>query len=276
VFQIRIFISFLLVLLLFSCNYDPQVEIKRYHCSDSICELPDSHSPKMNFDSDVEICLLSCPSGNAEHTKIVNSINRSILELIAPDYVNEEYDSISKRLVHANIEEMREINSNRFSSLLYDDTEECDEDSITYNFYNNISTDCRIGLGDSIICYTYNLSSYISGAHPNNVSYAYSYSLINGNKIHPNLLFSKEGKSKMLDRIIAKLIKREKVKNEEELRALGFEVLQLTDNILLDKDSITFHYDSYTIAPFSYGEFIDIKFSYSEISDIFLWTNPEK
>ena len=271
-FHIRIFISFLLLLFLFSCNHDPQVEIKRYSCSDSICELPDSHSPRMKFNSDVELCLLSCPSGNMEHEKIVNSINRSILELIAPDYVNEEYDSISKRLVHANIEEMREINSNRFSSLFFDDS----EDSITYNFYNNISTDCRIGLGDSVICYTYYLSSYISGAHPNNISHAYSYSLINGSKIHPNLLFSKEGKAKMLDRIIAKLIKREKVKNEEELRELGFEVLQLTDNILLDKESITFHYDSYSIAPFSYGEFIDIKFSYPEVSDIILWKTPDK
>ncbi len=268
-------LSIFILLSIFSCSRDIKVTINKYSYSDSIVQDFKSSNISLNYLSDVNLCLLSCPSGNLQTDKVVKSINRSILELIAPDYINEPYDSICYHLVRDYIEEMNQITTSHFSYDLDEETEDKDQyDSIAYHFYNNINTDCRIGLGDSIVCYTYNLSSYVGGAHPADLSYAYSYSLLNGNKIHPNLLFTRENKPKMLSRIIDKLIKQNQVSSKEELRGLGIEVLQLTDNILLDKDSITFHYDTYSIAPYAYGE-INIKFSYDEISDIFIWTNSK-
>ncbi len=279
--MIRSFSIFLILylFLLTGCHHSPQIKIERYSYSDSIIYPSDGKSSEMRYASSVDICLLSCSSSNHDTDKIVKSINRSILELIAPDYVNEDYDSISRYVVRDNLEEMSDIGGKRFGSFLEEDEEETSDESLfdpmSYSLYNNLTTDCRIGLGDSVVCYTCNNVNYMGGAHPGETSFAYSYSLLNGSRIHPNRLFTKEGKSKMLDLIIKKLIKQEKVKDEEELKSLGFEVLQLTDNILLDKDSITFHYDTYSIAPYSYGD-INIKFSYPEISDIFLWTNPDQ
>jgi len=273
---IRFFFHTLFITFLFiSCTPKQNVSINRYTYSDSIVHVSDDSLLKLNFLSESEICLLSTPTKDSHTDKVVESINRSILALVAPNYINDPFDSICKHQVDASLVEMYESTMSRIDSFNFSDSEESESyDSITYDFYNKLITDCRIGLGDSIICYTVYSSSYISGAHPFELSYAYSFSLKDGSRIYLNKVISSSDKSKMLKRIISKLIKQEQVRDEEELHSLGFEVNQISDNILLDKDSITFHYDTYSIAPYTYGE-IDVKFSYDEVSDLLIWSRSK-
>ncbi len=265
----------LLLLLLTGCNRGSKISINHYSYSDSIIQSTNSTGSGLNYKSEVLLCLLSTSSKDTKEQAVVKAINQSILDQISSEYKNEIPDSICHYIVRDNLQEMSDLANKRYGyGYEFNDNdneiESESSDEITYTFYNNFTTDCRIGLGDSVVCYTYNSSSYLGGAHPGNYSFALTYSLRDGNIIYPNRLFSNTDRQEMLKRIVSKLIDRHKVKNEEELQGMGFEVTKLSDNILLDKDSITFHYDSYTIAPWVYGD-IDVRFSYEEVKDIFKW-----
>lgn len=261
-----------LLLLLTSCNRGSEISINQYSYSDSIIHSTNSTASDLNYKSEVLLCLLSTSSNDTKEQAVVKAINQSILDQISSEYKNETPDSICHYIVRDNLQEMSDLANKRYGyEFNGNEIESESNDETAYTFYNNFTTDCRIGLGDSVVCYTYNSSSYLGGAHPGNYSFALTYSLRDGNVIHPNRLFSNSDRQEMLKRIVSKLINRHKVKNEEELQGMGFEVTKLSDNILLDKDSITFHYDSYTIAPWVYGD-IDVRFSYEEVKDIFKWT----
>ncbi len=267
---IHIFLIISVYLLTLSCTKDHHIVIENFFYSDSVTH-QDPHSKNV-FDlrSEVRLSMLRSTSDDEREQKIVKNINNFIKDQVSEGFKTTDGDSLVREISHSYVMELLDIARSRYSSsdeessdLLsgYDDTE------LYCTFYNNVDSECHFGLGDTIICFTGNTSCYMGGAHPGEESFAYSFSLNDGNIVRPNKLLKKNCKSEMIQRIKQKLIKQNKVKNEEELQGLGFKDIFISPNILLEKDSILFHYKNYTIAPFYLGS-IDIKFGYDELSDI--------
>lgn len=261
----------LVVLLLQGCKKH-DITITEYIYSDSITNDGSSRPDEYDFKSSIRLHLLSSNSDDSTEQKIVKCINNSILDMIAPELKNTPTDSIAKYLVDSNISEMRNVASDRDRiekshegtddiPSSYDDTE------VLFGFRIELTTDCKFGLGDSIICYSGTLSTYTGGAHPGDYVFATNYSLKNGSKVRLNSLFDRKSKEELCRRITEKLIKRENVKNEDELRGMGINEIYVPDNFLLGKDTLTILYDACSIAPYVYGP-IDIKFLYDEVSDL--------
>ena len=114
---------------------------------------------------------------------------------------------------------------------------------------------------------------YSGGAHPGEESFAYSFSLNDGNMLRINKLFKNGYQDELTHRIKLKLMEMQNVETEKELNARGFEEIGISPYFLLEKDGIIFRYESYTIAPFYVGD-IDIKFSASAFK-IHLFTHTE-
>lgn len=264
------FLILIVFLQFYGCK-QREIEIVEYTYSDSIHPFGPSYSNEYKIKSVIKFNLLKSTSNDPIEQKIVKSINNSILDLIAPDFKNSPSDSIAKYLVESNISEMSSLASERERLLRSGDLSETplsyDDPNSLSEFTMSLITDCKYGLGDSIICYSGSTLTYTGGAHPGDYVFAQSYSLNNGSKIRLNSLFDQKSKSELCRRITNKLICRENVKNEDELKGLGINDIFVSDNFLLGKDTMTFRYDACTIAPYVYGP-IDIYFLYDEISDL--------
>lgn len=138
-----------------------------------------------------------------------------------------------------------------------------------YSYYSNIYTSAQVGAGDTVVCYTVAASEYTGGAHPMHAATMRTYSLRTGRVVTPAVFFKADKENELLARMRKKLVKMMNVGSEAELEEIGFFMndLSLTDDMLLERDSVCLHYNPYDIAPYVYGD-IDIRLSYKDIEDL--------
>ena len=257
----------------FGCEKTHHVSIEHYSYTDSAEYKDNRNEYNLKLTSDVRIELLSTHSDDTREQKIVNNINNFIKNQLAEINDIDSGDSLAHYLVESYLDEMKDMTLSRFSDDSEEFSEEEADSAMVYDeelectFFNNVSSECHFGLGDSIVCFTGTTSCYLGGAHPGEESFAYSFSLNDGNMIRVGTLLRKDCKEEMLERIKHKLMQLNHVTTEEELNGLGFKDLFISPHILLEKDSVTFHYKNYTIAPFYLGA-INLNFSYDELKDI--------
>ncbi len=267
-----VFILFVLLTSLFSCERLHHVAIVHSSYSDSIDYVDKRKEYNLKLISDVHLDLLTTLSDDEREQKIVKTINNFITSQLAEISDIESGDSLAHYLVQSYLEEMLEMAMSRYTDEYEEYPEELDsmlvyDEEIDCTFFNNIQSECHFGLGDTIVCFTGNSSCYMGGAHPGEESFAYSFSLVDGNMVRIGTLLRKDCKGELLDRIKRKLMSLNHVDTEDELSGLGFKDIFISPHILLEKDSITFHYKNYTIAPFYLGA-INIRFGYDELKDL--------
>ena len=267
----NIFLIFIIFLVGVSCKQKHHIQICSYQHSDSLSYMELNEHNHIGLISEISLFQLTTDSDDPNEQRIVKNINNFIINEINSQYKDEIPDSIVVHIVRdnmegllTNIKEKDWLDADTTSiQPLYDDTELAD------TLYNKINAECHFGLGDTILCLKIISTVYTGGAHPGKDTYCYSFSLNNGNMIRPNKIVTKENMSELLNRIKLKLMAMKHFKNEDELEANGFKEIMVSPYIMLEKDSVAFFYESYSIAPFCEGD-INIKFSYKELEDISL------
>lgn len=255
-----------------SCRKKHDIQLSTYAYSDSLSYKERNSNSHIGLVSEIRLSQLETHSDTPSEQRIVKNINNFIINEINSTFKEEEPDSIVRHIAEQNLSELlmnlREKNlieedGDTIVSSLYDAAELSD------TLYNRIYADCHLGLGDTILCLRLSSAVYTGGAHPYKTTYCYSFSLNDGNKIRPSKVVTKENSPVLLDRIKHRLMDMKHLKDEDELEQNGFREIYVPYYILLEKDSINFFYESYSIAPFCEGD-IEIKFSYKELEDILL------
>ncbi len=261
----------MLLLFVVGCKKKHDIELRSYSYSDSLSYKERNSSTHIGLISEIRLSQLHTTSDKQSEQRVVKYINNFIINEINSSYKDESPDSIVYHIAKENMSELlsnlREKdlieNEDSTSSAIYDETELSD------TLYNRIYADCHYGLGDTIMCLRISSSVYTGGAHPGKTTYCHSFSLNDGSMIRQNTIVSRQDKPELLKRIKKRLMEMKHFNDESELETNGYREIYVSPYILLEDDSITFFYESYSIAPFCEGD-IEIKFSYKELEDITL------
>lgn len=259
--------------LIVSCKKKHEIEICSYEHTDSLVFKERNSESYINLISSIRLSQLETHSEDLSEQRIVKNINNFIINELSNTHKEKiNPDSIVNQLYSDNMSEL--LMNLREKELIDEDAKATSphpnkELEISDTLYNRIYADCHFGLGDTILCVRISSSVYTGGAHPGKTTYCYSFSLNDGGKIKGNRIVPRDQTTVLLSRIKHRLMEMKHFQSEEELESNGFREIIISPYLLLDKDSLTFFYESYSIAPFCEGD-IEVKFSYKELEDISL------
>lgn len=269
-----------LCMCLTACQEDAKkIRFTKYEVSDSVLLVANCKSGSPVCKASIALTLLQADSAN-QYARQVREINRYIIDKIlvtcegaAPEKAAEVY--VTKQ--------MKEFTST-VKDLYYEDLKMLDEQShlpqeqqsgvnslaSSYNYTFNVESEAKLGYADSVVCFKLKNYEFTGGAHGMTVETDVTFSLSTGHPILPEQVFKSGSKDQLIKRLTQKLMDMKHVKTQEQLREIGY--LDISDmfisqNMLLEKDSIKFHYDPYDIAPYVFGD-LTISFSYQELRDI--------
>lgn len=143
-----------------------------------------------------------------------------------------------------------------------------------YNYEYEINSELQEGK-DSIWNYAVTTFQYTGGAHPNTWAQWVNIDAANGKKLDKSEVFAKGTEEDICRLILDKLLAEANKKLEtdtltcvEGLQAVGILLdtdLYVPDNFLLEKEGVTFLYNTYDIAPYYMGRF-QLTLPYEEIN----------
>lgn len=143
-------------------------------------------------------------------------------------------------------------------------------DAPWFNSYYTLNSSASEGYKDCI-CYVIDYEIYSGGAHPSSIISCVNIDKSTGKEIALQDIFADDTEEELTGRLIQRLAKQHGVNSIEKLQALDyltFGDMYVTNNFLLDKDSIIFIYNNYEIAPYYKGR-SRIGFAYNELTDLF-------
>lgn len=114
-----------------------------------------------------------------------------------------------------------------------------------------------VGQWQGVVCISYYESSYLGGAHPNTMTFYKNYSLNSGKRVFLEAWFNSSQRE--LIRQYAERTFREEngLTANSSLAEAGYwfadDKFSLTDNYMISEEGLTFLYNPYEIAPYSYG-----------------------
>ena len=120
------------------------------------------------------------------------------------------------------------------------------------------------------VSYIMTREEYYGGAHPGTVSTIACFDPATGTEITLKDIFKEGYEDTLVTRLTDKLLKDNNVSTIEELCEKGYSLdvdFYITNNFILGKDSITFLYNRYEIAPYALGD-ISIALDYETLKDI--------
>ena len=124
-------------------------------------------------------------------------------------------------------------------------------------FYINRKGRFDADAADTVMVYQSSIDQYTGGAHGSYIPYTLNFSKRTGLLISIGDVLDATQEQAILDIMLAKLLKDNNCSTREELMEktgiLGLGELYLTENFQLHKDSITFCFGQYDIAPYSSG-----------------------
>lgn len=138
-----------------------------------------------------------------------------------------------------------------------------------FNAYYILKSYAHEGL-NGCICYVVDYEIYSGGAHPNNIISCVNIDAKTGREISLEEIFAEGTEDALIDKLILRLAQQNNVNSLEELKEegfLNFSDMYITNNFMLDKDSLFFLYNCYEIAPYSMGR-SRIGFNYDELKDL--------
>lgn len=125
-----------------------------------------------------------------------------------------------------------------------------------------------IGRRDSVVCYRFRDERYSGGAHAMHWTTCRTFSLTDGRPLVWRDIFAREADEVLKQLICQRICDFAQVDPEDypdSFYPLGS--VFATDNILLDRDSVVFHYDPYDVLPYVYGD-VEIGFRYEEVEGL--------
>lgn len=132
--------------------------------------------------------------------------------------------------------------------------------------YDHITGTADVGL-NGVINYTFHEDYYGGGAHPTQLVTIQRFDMQTGRVLSLWDVFTDSCSNTLKGLLTKKLMEREEVNTLEELHEKGF--LEMVDmflpqNFWLDKDSLSFFFNQYDIAPYALGQ-TSLSFSYEEL-----------
>ena len=132
--------------------------------------------------------------------------------------------------------------------------------------YDHIIGTADVGL-NGVINYTFHEDYYGGGAHPTQLVTIQRFDMQTGRTLGLWDVFSDSCSNTLKGLLTKKLMDREEVKTLDELHEKGF--LEMVDmflpqNFWMDKDSLSFFFNQYDIAPYALGQ-TSLSFSYEEL-----------
>lgn len=123
---------------------------------------------------------------------------------------------------------------------------------------------------DGVINYILDEDFYGGGAHPSQIRTILRFNAMTGNKIGLYEFFTNTCTNTLCNKLTQRLMDNLGVQTLDSLHSLGYlEMLDMfvTENFSLQKDSISFYYNQYDIAPYACGPSV-ISFSYDELEEL--------
>lgn len=142
-------------------------------------------------------------------------------------------------------------------------------DEMSQDMYDHYIGKAEFGC-EGIINYILCEDFYGGGAHPTAVTSIMRFDTNTGNKIGLREFFTDTCTASLCDRLTQRLMENIGVPTLDSLHSLGYlDMLDMfvSENFLLRKDSVSFFYNQYDIAPYSKGT-TTISFSYDELKDL--------
>lgn len=221
---------------------------------------------------------------NIEKLSLRNDSNKSLLVEYNIEYLNPQ-DSLAtkintlllKALISSDFDDAdfkhavqdyhtREVNvlTNELSLEMYANGNA----DIEYGFYSIRNGKFINHSHDKIISYSVETNVYYGGAHGMHEIKYLNFCKKDARQIHIEDVLDMSDESKIADLLLTQLLKDNNVDNVEQLMEktslLTINDLYVTDNFLLGKETITFHYNPYEIGPYASGS-TDITITLSSI-----------
>jgi len=182
----------------------------------------------------------------------------------------EASELINRQLISHFLDQKDEVDVNRavntFIERLANQMELEDDAPEMYDYYTG-----RADFGMSgIINYSLTENYYGGGAHPTSVTTLLRFNADTGRQINLEEIFVDSCMHTLTERLTQRLMHNLGVETLDSLHNLGYlDMIDMfvTDNFTLDKDSISFFYNQYDIAPYAMGT-TTLKFSYDELKDL--------
>lgn len=282
--RIRTYSFLVLTALLLTCcgHSGTNITFHVTELNDSVMLVPKNPRKSPVCEVGIRLTTLQAPAGD-RHETVVQAINRYIIDELLPGCRGASVQEAAKRYVG---QQMKEF-TRQVKDIYYEDLAYMNEDSLhatgdsldeslirlaiaRYCYDYRIDSHAYIGREDTIVCYQFSSYEYTGGAHGLTTATDLSFSLTDGHVIRPSEIFRTGTQDELCNRLTRKLMQMQKVKTLEQLQELGFlDIAEMfvTNNMLLGKDSITFHYNPYEIAPYVFGD-ICIAMTYEELSDL--------
>lgn len=142
-------------------------------------------------------------------------------------------------------------------------------DAPWFNNYYMLNSNVKEGV-EGVICYEVFYEIYSGGVHPSSAISYVNFEERTGKEITLQDIFKENSDNALIEKLTTELCKKHNVNTIAELQDLGYLTMNemfITNNFLLEKDSIIFLYNQYEIAPYALGR-SRIAISYDEIKDI--------
>lgn len=278
ILQISILLS---VVLLTACESEKiDITFASEECRDSVLMIPSNPKESPVCTASIQLTYLEAEPGS-KHLNAVEKINRYIIDQLLPFSEGADVKSAPRAYVDAMLKDFTtNVKSTYYEDLDFfeENNSESDEDFelmketfiAAHSYEYEITSEAHMGFADSLVCYTLMTYTYLGGAHPMTTARTVTFSLTTGQAVKPSDIFLPGTEDVLIDRLTKRLMEMANVKTIEELHEVGFLDLAdmfVSENMLLEKDRISFHYDPYDIAPYALGA-IDIDFTYKELEDL--------
>lgn len=229
--------------------------------------------------SKVDVVTLSANNNtDAALTAVVDSINRYITGVFLQAPLGCSAEEAVRSYVGQQVAEF-DTEVRRWFAVSYearfgeDGAAEGDEGSVLagYNSFDySASSSAWLGRRDSVVCYRFCDERYSGGAHPMRWTTCTTFSLRSGRALGWRDVFGEEMREVLVQLIRQRLLDYVGVSSSDfsEFYEAFFGEVFVSDNMLLDRDSVIFHYDPYEVLPYVYGD-VEVGFRYEEIGDLF-------
>ena len=198
---------------------------------------------------DITVDMEFMDTTSIENREACNKINTYLIE----EFLNQKGELDCNKAVDAFIENLKAQYA---------------QDDISRQIFDHYTGKAVYGK-EGVINYILVENYYSGGAHPTSVTSILRFDTNTGEKIDLNGFFNDTCQYVLCDRLINRLMADKGVPTIDSLHAIGYlEVgdMFVSENFILNKDSISFFYNQYDIAPYACGT-TTISFSYEELKD---------
>lgn len=214
----------------------------------------------------ISIQLLECKSGCQQTDSTVNATLANLLFGIG----NPNLRSAAETFCNRRVQEYR----NDYHDFYLADSA-TGEIPAWYDHQYELKTEL-VPSKDDICAYKATVWTYEGGAHGYECLLAFNFNANTGEQISVNKLFAKGYENSLKDLLLARLMENAGEHTMEGLNEKGYlsgMEMYVTDNFIMGKDSITFIYNQYEIAPYALGR-IELSLHYKEVKS--LLASPER